>query len=231
MSNIGPKHMLLLCVLSTLVVGCSSQSPHPYSQIDSSRQMRLNDKADAYSIPYRYMRPVDWGRYQKIMLEPVVIYEGSDNQFGDMQARDKRMLANEMTSSFSEALGRYFRFTSTPSDGTLDIRITLTGAATTTPGLSTFSRFDIGMGSYNLVQSMRGHSGTFTGSVTYAVEIYDASTSQLLESYITRQYPTVYDISSTFGAFTAAKTGIGNGAQRLAESLSSRKGSGIPYKQ
>ena len=71
------------------------------------------------------------------------------------------------------------------------------------------------MGSYNLVQSMRGHSGTFTGSVTYAVEIYDASTSQLLESYITRQYPTVYDISSTFGAFTAAKTGIGNGAQRL----------------
>ncbi|NVL42538.1 DUF3313 domain-containing protein [Pseudomonas syringae pv. actinidiae] len=218
MHNPRCSKMVLLCALSipaVFLAGCSSQGPHPYTGIGSSSQLRLNQQEDAYRIPYRYQVSVDWRQYHKVMLEPVTIYKGADGQFSGMDARDKMTLAKTMTGEFSEALSERFQLASAPSAETLRIRITLTGAETTTPGLSTFSRFDIGMGSYNLVQSMRDREGTFTGSVTYAVEIFDASTSRLLEAYVTKQYPTVYDISSTFGSLTAAKTGIANGAKKF----------------
>jgi hypothetical protein len=126
-----------------------------------------------------------------------------------------------MTTEFSEALGQRFRFAAKPGPDTLRIRLTLTGAETTTPVLATFSRFDIGMGSYNLVQAARDRKGTFSGSVSYAVEIYNASTSRLLESYVTRQYPRTYDISATFGSLSAARAGISIGAKSLVDSFGS----------
>ncbi|EPM46656.1 DUF3313 domain-containing protein [Pseudomonas syringae] len=211
-----------LLLLVFLVTGCASHEPSPYSGIESSLEMRPNKQDNSGRIPFKYSTSVNWNQYDKIMLEPVVIYSGADAQFSDLERNEKTVLANDMTIKFSEALGKHFRFADTPARGTLRIRLTLTGAETTVAGLSTFSRFDIGMGSYNLVQASRDREGTFTGSVSYAVEIYDASTSQLLESYVTRQYPKVYDISSTFGRLSAAQAGISRGAEELVEVLLSK---------
>ncbi|KPX42528.1 putative lipoprotein [Pseudomonas syringae pv. helianthi] len=211
-----------LLLLGFLVTGCASHDPSPYSGIESSLEMRPNEQDSTGRIPFKYIAAPNWNKYDQIMLEPVVIYSGADAQFSGLERTDRITLANDMTVKFSEALGRHFRFTATPGRGTLRIRLTLTGAETTVAGLSTFSRFDIGMGSYNLVQAARDRKGTFTGSVSYAVEIYDASTSQLLESYVTRQYPKVYDISSTFGRLSAAQAGISRGADELVDVLLSR---------
>ncbi|WP_426138990.1 DUF3313 domain-containing protein [Pseudomonas sp. DWP3-1-2] len=212
--------VFLLLVLA--IGGCASQEPFPYSGIESSHDMRLNKDDTSERVPFKYTSKVDWSRFNKVMLEPVVIYAGADAQFSDLTPKDKTTLANFMTVEFSEALGRRFRFTAAPGPDTLRIRLTLTGAETTTPVLATFSRFDIGMGSYNLVQATRDRKGTFTGSVSYAVEIYNASTSRLLESYVTRQYPKTYDISSTFGALSAAQAGISIGADSLVDSFTSQ---------
>ncbi|MDU8501303.1 DUF3313 domain-containing protein [Pseudomonas syringae] len=218
------NHMKLagLVLLGFLVTACASHEPSPYSGIESSLEMRPNQQDSTGRIPFKYSTSANWNKYDQVMLEPVVIYAGADAQFSDLERKDRITLANDMTVKFSEALGRHFRFTATPGRGTLRIRLTLTGAETTVAGLSTFSRFDIGMGSYNLVQASRDREGTFTGSVSYAVEIYDASTSQLLESYVTRQYPKVYDISSTFGRLSAAQAGISRGADELVEVLLSK---------
>ncbi|AZG86446.1 DUF3313 domain-containing protein [Pseudomonas syringae pv. pisi str. PP1] len=218
------KHMKLsvLLLLGFLAAGCASHEPSPYSGIESSLEMRPNEQDSTGRIPFKYTTAVNWNKYDQIMLEPVVIYTGVDAQFSGLERKDRITLANDMTVKFSEALGRHFRFTATPGRGTLRIRLTLTGAETTVVGLSTFSRFDIGMGSYNLVQAARDRKGTFTGSVSYAVEIYDASTSRLLASYVTRQYPKVYDIGSTFGSLSAAQAGISRGADELVELLLSK---------
>ncbi|WP_122220820.1 DUF3313 domain-containing protein [Pseudomonas syringae group genomosp. 3] len=218
------NHMRLagLLLLGFLVTGCASHEPSPYSGVESSLEMRPNKQDSSDRTPFKYSTSVNWNQYDKIMLEPVVIYSGADAQFSDLERKDKTALANDMTVKFSEALGKHFRFADTPARGTLRIRLTLTGAEMTVAGLSTFSRFDIGMGSYNLVQAARDREGTFTGSVSYAVEIYDASTSQLLTSYVTRQYPKVYDISSTFGRLSAAQAGISRGAEELVEVLLSK---------
>lgn len=216
-----PKAGVFL-LLALALAGCASQEPFPYAGIESAREMRPNKADESDRVLYAYKTRVDWSRYKNVMLEPVTLYSGADEQFSGITSEDKRDLANYMTVEFSEALGKRFRFVSTPGPDTLRIRLTLTGVETTTPVLATFSRFDIGMGSYNLVQAARDRKGTFTGSVSYVVEIYNASTMRLLESYVSRQYPKVYDISSTYGRLSAARSGIQRGADSLVDTLAEK---------
>ena len=40
-------------------------------------------------VPYRYSTQVDWRAYHKVILDPVVVYRGRDQQFGDMSDKDR----------------------------------------------------------------------------------------------------------------------------------------------
>jgi hypothetical protein len=91
--------------------------------------------------------------------------------------------------------------------------------------LSTFTRFDLAGSLYNGVQSVRGGEGLFTGSVIYAVEIYDAATDRLLTAFVTKQYPMAYNIGATLGSLAAAKAGIEKGADTLLEQLTAAQSS------
>ncbi len=171
------------------------------------------------NIPYSYSSHTNLKTYDKIIIDPVSIYKGPDNQFGTITEEDKASLAAYMYAQFAEKLSSRFRITTSPGPNTLLLKLTLTGAATTTPVLSTFSRLDLSGGLYNGVQSIRGGEGTFTGSVLYVVEVYDASTSQILCAYIAKQYPNSMNIGASFGSLTAAKVGIEKGSEKLVKQL------------
>jgi hypothetical protein len=212
------RQLCLVAFCATLA-GCGSIKPVPYTGIAASSYLRQNSDNDADRVPYRYATSVNWRTYYNIIIEPVAIYQGADNQFGEVAENDKSDLARYMQAQFSEKLATRFRITNTPGPNTLRIKLTLTGVAKTTPVLGTLSRFDLMGGLYNGVQSVRGGEGTFTGAVIYAVEIYDASTSQILSASITKQYPNALNIGASFGALAAARTGIEKGAEQLVEQL------------
>ncbi len=149
----------------------------------------------------------------------MVIYQGADAQFDDVSPEQKQALAAYMQQAFGKSVGEHFPLTNAITPGTLRIRLTLTGAETTTPVLGTFSRFDLMGGPYNIVQSVRGKQGSFTGSVSYAVEIYDAPSNQLLKAYISKQYPNSLNIGASWGALSAAETGLDKGAEQLQDQL------------
>ncbi|MDA9417501.1 hypothetical protein CO683_28555 [Bradyrhizobium ottawaense] len=207
---------LVLCVA---VAGCASIAPVPYSEMASSAYM-APDKSDVSGrVPYRYSTPVDWRIYNKVILDPVVIYRGRDHQFGDMSGRDKATLAAYMQNCFADRLRGRFVLAREPGPNTLRIRLTLTGAVANTPVLGTLSRFDLAGAVYNGVQAARDGEGTMTGSVVYGVEIFDATTSRLLSAYVTKQYPAAYDIKATAGALAAATAGLDKGADALMAQL------------
>ncbi|WP_298240298.1 DUF3313 domain-containing protein [uncultured Bradyrhizobium sp.] len=206
-------------VLCAGVGGCASVAPVPYSEMASSAYM-APDKSDASGrVPYRYSTPVDWRAYNKVILDPVVVYRGRDHQFGDMSAKDKATLAAYMQNCFTERLRRRFALVQERGPNTLRIRLTLTGAVTNTPVLGTLSRFDMAGAVYNGVQAARDGEGMMTGSVIYGVEIFDATTSRLLSAYVTKQYPAAYDIKATAGALAAATAGLDKGADALMAQL------------
>jgi len=207
---------LLLCVAAA---GCASVAPVPYSELASSAYL-APDKSDASGrVPYRYSTPVDWRAYNKVLLDPVVVYRGRDHQFGDMSSKDKATLAAYMQTRFADRLRGRFALVQERGPNTLRIRLTLTGAVANTPVLGTLSRFDMAGAIYNGVQAARDGEGTMTGSVIYGVEIFDATSSRLLSAYVTKQYPAAYDIKATAGALAAATAGLDKGADALMTQL------------
>jgi hypothetical protein len=208
------------------LTACTSPDPVAYRDLASSSYLRPNSGDESGREPYSYSRRVDWHDYVFATLAPVEIYKGADSQFDDMSRQDRAALAEYLYRQFSDKLATRFRMTNeaaiaaSPGIRALRIKVTLTGAARSTPVLSTFSRFDIGGGIYNGVQAARGREGALTGSVLYAVEIYDAAQGQLLEAFISKQYPGVYDLGAGIGSLAAAKAGIDKGADALVEQLS-----------
>lgn len=213
------RRVLVPVSLLILLSACASTRPVAYSGLASSGQLRPAPRKGSDKIPFRYSAEVNWRRYYKAVIEPVDIYEGPDAQFGKIPPEEQEELADYMEMQFREKLGKAFEIVDRPDRSTIRIRLTLTGAAATKPVLGTFSRFDLAGGPYNAFQGIRGKEGTMTGSVIYAVEIYDGSTNRLLLSQVVKQFPNALNIGASFGAMAAAKVGIRKGADDLVEQL------------
>lgn len=205
----------IMLLAAVTLAGCAGTQPVPYSNLQASSRLQPNTGDDAYRIPYRYTSNTDWHKYNQAIIDPVVIYRGADNQFGDMDAEDQQELATYMQQQFSERLKERFSVVNTPAAGTIRIRLTLTGAETTTPVVGTFTKFDLAGGPYNIVQAVRGREGMMNGSVSYATEIYDAQTNELLAAWVEKQYPNAMNVSASIGSLSAAKVGVEKGADDL----------------
>jgi len=215
------KTMPLLAVLTSLLVltGCAGTRPVPYSGLASSSQLRLNPDDKSDRVPYQYAANVDWREYVNVVLDPVEIYSEPDNQFEAVSPQEKEMLAQYMEEQFRKALASRWTLVSAPAAKTIRVRATLTGAKSNTRMISTFLRFDLGGGPYNAVQAVRDEEGLLTGSVSYAVEIYDASTNRLLNAYVAKQFPNAWNIKATLGRMDASKVGIEKAATDLVARL------------
>ncbi|MCI4588929.1 DUF3313 domain-containing protein [Sphingobium sp. BYY-5] len=201
------------------LAGCASPQPLAYRGLASSTVLRPSDEKDAAHVPYRFAADVNWRRYYKVIIDPVEIYDGADAQFHKLSVEDREQLASYMEDQFTQELGRDFEIVDRPAPATLRIHLTLTGATPTKSVLGPLSRFDLAGGSYNAFQGIRGKEGTMTGSVIYAVEIYDSTNGELLLSEITKQFPNAMNVGASFGALKAPMTGIRKGAVELREKL------------
>ncbi|WDS35315.1 MAG: DUF3313 domain-containing protein [Pseudoxanthomonas sp.] len=190
-----------------------------YAGLDSAAQLHVNPDRRDNRIPYRYNDRADSKRYGLVLLEPVAVYAGPDAQFGKVPLPERQALADYMQVEFEAALGKAFQLTNVAGPDTLRIKLTLTGAKASKKFLAAASRFDIGGGSYNLVQSIRGKEGAMSGSVTYAVEVYDAQSGRLLDAYVSKQYPNAMNVKANIGALSASKKGIQLGAEELVATL------------
>ena len=219
MTGLTGARWLAAVSLCAIGGGCASIAPVPYAEVASSRQMTPNASDPSGRVPYRYASDVNWRAYNKFILDPVVVYRGPDQNFGEMSERDKATLAAYMQTRFMDRLRTRFAVAGHREPNTLRVRLTLTGAVPNTPVLGTLSRFDLAGAVYNGVQTARDGEGSMTGSVIYAVEIFDASTSRLLIAYVSKQYPAAYDVKASVGSLTAALSGIDKGADALLAQL------------
>jgi hypothetical protein len=219
--SILPKSLRVATLAAcAALTACASTQPVPYSGVASSGRMRASAHDETGHIPYEYRSAADLRTYSKFTVDPVVVYGGADNQFEDISERDKNELAKYMQATFSDRLAALSRNGADSRAQALRIKLTLTGAKENTPVLSTLSRFDLLGGPYNAVQAVRGKEGALTGSVSFAVEIYSASTNELLAAYVSKEYPNAWNLGAGIGAMSASKTGIDKGADELVAYLS-----------
>jgi|SRR5450830_543754 len=219
MNKLSKIALSMVCASLLALTGCASTTPVPYANLSSASQLQPNQSKDADKTPYVYAPPVNWNTYSAMMMDPVAIYSGPDHQFGELSEADKQELARYMDTTFRKALSQRFRVAANPRPNTVKLRLTLAGVGTNTAVASTVTRFDLAGMPYNVVQAIRGKEGMLMGSVSYSVEIYDATSNQLLMAFVTKQYPNAMNVAATFGSLGAAKTGIEKGADALVAEL------------
>ena len=217
--NIFPKTSICVVIASGVLASCTTADPTAYTGLASAQHLKADPSDRSGRVPYRYKSGASFRQYDKVILDPVTIYRGQDNQFVKISEQDKTALAAYMQSQFTHKLRTRFSVVGSPVPGTLRVHLTLTGAKTTTPVLGPFSHLDVGGGVYNVVQSARDKEGSLTGTVAYAVEIYDASTNTLLSAYVTKQYPNAMNVGASFGALKASQVAIDKGADALLAQL------------
>ncbi|CAM3711116.1 DUF3313 domain-containing protein (plasmid) [Agrobacterium radiobacter] len=213
------KASVCLIVASGTLAGCTTADPTAYAGLASAHHLKADPSDRSGRVPYRYNSGANWRQYDKVIVDPVTVYRGQDHQFVKVSQQDKNALASYMHSRFTQELRTRFSVVSSPAPGTLRVHLTLTGAKTTMPVLGPFSHLDVGGGVYNAVQAARDKEGSMTGSVAYAVEIYDAMSNTLLSAYVTKQYPNAMNIGASFGALKASQVAIDKGADALLAQL------------
>ena len=88
-----------------------------------------------------------------------------------------------------------------------------------TPVLSTVSHvLPVGL-VVNAGAQATGGRGTFSGWVSYAVEIEDAHTGTLLYAHVANRSANALDITANFGPLDAAKAGVRSAADKLDKEL------------
>jgi hypothetical protein len=217
--NIVLRRLLpMLCVIG--MAGCATTTPVQYRNLDSSAQLTVNPQNQNKHVPLYYSSPdAQLGRYTEVMLDTVTIYGGEDQQFGRLNAAERQQLADYMQMQFSQALGQKYVLTSVAGPNTLRIHLTLTGASASVPVLSTVKQIVPVGAVLGTLKSAADRPSRTLGSVTYAVEIYDGQSNQLLRAFVAKQYPAAENISASIGALSAAETGIRKGAGALLAQL------------
>jgi len=201
--------------LCAALAACSTLQPVPYAGVASSSKLRVNQRDTTGRMPYEYKVNINWAKYTAVIVDPVVIYNGNDDQFEKISEEDKENLAKYMQAEFTGQLSKRFRNSVVPGNETLRIKLTLTGAKKNTNVLNTVMHFDLLGGPYNAVQAVRGREGMMAGSVSFAVEIYDSSTNSLLGAYVAKQYPNAWNLPAGMGSMAAAEVGVQKGAEQL----------------
>lgn len=66
------------------VAACTTPDPTVYSGLASASQLQPNTEDKTGRVPYRYQTKVNWSQYNRIIVDPVTVYNGPDSQFGKL---------------------------------------------------------------------------------------------------------------------------------------------------
>ena len=154
-------------------------------------------------------------RYTRFIVEPVEVYRGSEASFESMTNSQVTEIAQYLTGEVRGELGSGYTVTSQPRPNTARIKIKLVGVEQTVPGAATMSRVLPFGAVANAVQGATGGSGSFTGAIILAAEVYESQTSELLVAAVRRYNPPVFDLEATLSTMDTARSAARQAAQDL----------------
>jgi hypothetical protein len=194
--------------------GCASSDTSPPSTGMASAASMSQDPerpgAWVYRTPNANLR-----QFTRFIVEPVEVYRGSEASFGSMTNSQITEIAQYLTSEVRRELGSGYALTTQPGPNTARITMKLAGVEQTVPGAATVSRI-LPIGAVaNAVQGTTGGSGSFTGAIILAAEVYDSQSSQLLVAAVRKYNPPVFDLEATLSTMDTARSAARQAAQNL----------------
>jgi hypothetical protein len=158
------------------------------------------------SESWTYVNPAThFSTYKTVIVDATTVYNGPDAQFDGIDPDDRVQFAAIMTDELRSELAKSFPVPAKPQADTLRVRVSLLGAKKTTGGVATATRVTpVGFG-LSAAKSLLGKGGTLTGSVLYAVEVFDGRSGELLLTAVRRRTPDPLDIPATLSTTDTVK--------------------------
>lgn len=193
---------------------------HAPTALPSSVKM-TQDKPDSES--WTYAQPVSvFTKYRTVIVDNAGVYQGPDAQFDGIDPADRTKYADIITQELRSEIAKTFPTPAQPQADTLRLKVTILGATKTKGGLATATRVTPLGFATSAVKSAVGKKGSFTGSVLYAVELYDARTNELLLAAVRRRTPDPLDVPATLSTTDTVKAvarEFADGARKRLEQL------------
>ena len=176
---------------------------HAPVALKSSDKM-IQDKAN--SEDWTYVKPgAVFTQYRTVIIDPTSVYSGPDAQFDGVEQVDRVKYATAFTDELRGEIAKTFPSPAKVQPDTLRLHVTLLGATKTKGGLATATRVTpVGFG-LSALKSAFGKTGSLTGSVLYAVELYDARSNELLIAAVRRRTPDPLDVPATISQTETVK--------------------------
>ena len=193
---------------------------HAPVALKSANKM-VQDKANSES--WTYVHPTKgFTQYRTVIVDATSVYNGPDAQFDGIDPADREKYAVAITDELRSELAKTFPSPAKAQADTLRLHVTLLGATKTKGGIATATRVTpMGFG-LSALKSALGKPGSFTGSVLYAVELYDARTNELLIAAVRRRTPDPLDVPATISQAETVKAvarEFADGARKRLENL------------
>jgi hypothetical protein len=207
-------------VLLTAAPAISQTRDHAPVSMKSSSKL-TQDQPGSESWTYAQPRSV-FAKYRTVIVEPTKVYQGPDAQFEGIAVADREKYAAMITDELRSELAKTFPAPAKPQADTLRLRVTILGAQKTKGGIATATRVTpIGFG-VSAVKSALGKKGSFTGSILFAVELFDARSNELLLAAVRRKTPDPLDVPATLSTTDTVKAvarEFADGARKRLEDL------------
>ena len=215
--RLGAVSLISLLVAAPLSAQTKDHAP---TALPSASKMS-QDKPGTES--WTYAQPVQvFTKYRTVIVDNTTVYRGPDAQFDGIDPADREKYAGIITQELRSEIAKTFPTPARPQADTLRLKVTILGATKTKGGLATATRVTPLGFATSALKSAVGRKGSFTGSVLYSVELYDARTNELLLAAVRRRTPDPLDVPATLSTTDTVKAvarEFADGARKRLEQL------------
>ncbi|HHW77261.1 MAG TPA: DUF3313 domain-containing protein [Xanthomonadaceae bacterium] len=198
------KNLMVSFVTVVVLAGCASTPP--------PRSGFLVDYPDLKPDPGNpqllwWEKPdFDWKRYQKLMIDPVVMYYDPKAKNQEIRPDDLNRLADEFRDVVTAELGKNFPVVNTPGQDVLRIRAAITEIIPANPAL-------------NVVTTVVAFVPLDMGGAAIEAEFIDSMTNERVAAMVERKLGTPFDLKSGFTSLGHARASFKSWAAELKRAL------------
>ena len=152
-----------------------------------------------------YRNPTaNFASFNKVFLDPVTLWTAPDSALNNVPESERQAAANRFYTDLYNALSKYCRMVSSPSPGTMHLRVALTDATTADALLNTVATYaPYGISTAYSLASLAFNDGVGYFAGTAAAEGYatDAATGALLWQAVDKRGGTTALVANTLNSW------------------------------
>lgn len=174
------KYLVVAMIL--VVTGCARtyQTRHVETTDFLGNYSMLKEGNEDEALLSYWKKGVNWARYKKIILEPVVIKKIPDSELNEMTHAENFRLKELLDYRMQEALKKGFRLVNKPGADTLLVQFAITDVETSTVLLDMFSSVYPSARTLSALKHLVTGTESFVGKASIEGKIIDSTTGDLL---------------------------------------------------